>query len=106
MGRLPRYSWLGRRPTGPPTDWLVRVLDLPFREAHHVTGALVGRAVERGCALAELTLEEMRAVEPRITEAVYDVLPVDRAVESRASFGGTAPARVRAAAAAARERFL
>ncbi len=87
-------------------DWLVRALGLPFREAHHVTGALVGRAAERACALAELTLEEMQAVEPRITEAVYEVLSVDAAVQSRTSFGGTAPARVRAAAAAARERFL
>ena len=48
-------------------DWLVRVLGLPFREAHHVTGELVKRAEARGCALAELTLADMRAVEPRIT---------------------------------------
>ncbi len=87
-------------------DWLVRALGLPFREAHHVTGTLVGRATERACALAELTLEEMQAVEPRITEAIFEVLSVDSAVQSRTSFGGTAPARVRAAAAAARERFL
>jgi argininosuccinate lyase len=87
-------------------DWLVRVLDLPFREAHHRTGAIVRRAEELGCDLAELPLAEMQAIEPRISEQVFDVLTVERAVESRTSEGGTAPSRVRAAAAAARERFL
>ena len=87
-------------------DWLVRVLGLPFREAHHVTGTLVARASERGCDLADLTLEEMRAVEPRISEDVYRVLDPGAAVASRGSFGGTAPEQVRAAVAAARERFL
>jgi argininosuccinate lyase len=87
-------------------DWLVRVLDLPFREAHGITGAIVGRAVERGCDLAQLPLAELQAVEPRITEAVFEVLTVERAVESRTSFGGTAPTAVRAAIAAARERYL
>ena len=87
-------------------DWLVRALDLPFREAHHVTGAIVMAAEMRGCGLAELPLTELQAVEPRITEAVYDVLSVEKAVASRTSFGGTAPERVRGAAAAARERYL
>jgi argininosuccinate lyase len=87
-------------------DWLVRAAGLPFREAHHVTGALVKLAVERGCELSELPLDDMQAAEPRITEGVYEVLSVERAVDSRTSFGGTAPANVRAAAAAARERFL
>ncbi len=61
---------------------------------------------EVGCELSELTLDELRAAEPRITEAVYEVLSVERAVDSRTSFGGTAPANVRAAVIAARERFL
>jgi argininosuccinate lyase len=87
-------------------DWLVRVPGLAFRDAHHATGGIVKRAEERGCALADLPLEEMQAVEPRITEAVYEVLDVERAVASRTSLGGTAPERVRAAVAAARERFL
>jgi argininosuccinate lyase len=82
------------------------VLDLPFREAHHRTGAIVRRAEELGCDLAELPLAEMQAIEPRISEQVFDVLTVERAVESRTSEGGTAPSRVRAAVAAARERFL
>ena len=77
-------------------DWLVRQLGLPFREAHHVTGALVKRAEDRGVDLPELTLEEMRAVHDGITAEVYEVLGVDNSVASRASYGGTAPAQVRA----------
>ena len=76
-------------------DWLVRALDLPFREAHHVTGALVARAEARGCDLADLPLADMQQVHPGITEAVFDVLGVDNSVASRTSYGGTAPARVR-----------
>jgi argininosuccinate lyase len=86
-------------------DWLVRVLGLPFREAHHVTGALVKRAEALGKDLADLPLAEMRQVEPRITPAVYEVLSVENSVKSRTSLGGTAPENVRAAAAAARRRF-
>jgi len=77
-------------------DWLVRALGLPFREAHHVTGALVRRAEERGVDLAELSLDEMRAAHPGIVAEVYEVLGVDNSVASRASYGGTAPAQVRA----------
>ncbi|MFQ6018076.1 MAG: argininosuccinate lyase, partial [Kiloniellaceae bacterium] len=87
-------------------DWLVRALGLPFREAHRITGAIVKRAEARGCDLAGLPLAEMQAVEPRITEEVYQVLNVEAAVASRTSLGGTAPDRVHAAAAAARARFL
>jgi argininosuccinate lyase len=87
-------------------DWLVRALDLPFRQAHHVTGQIVWRAEVLGCTLAELPLAELTAIEPAITEAVYDALDVDRSVASRASFGGTAPERVREAIAAARKRYL
>jgi argininosuccinate lyase len=87
-------------------DWLVRVLDMPFRDAHHVTGQLVQLAEKKGCGLAELTLEDMKAVDPRIDQRVYQVLSVEQAVASRGSYGGTAPEQVRAAAARARERFL
>jgi argininosuccinate lyase len=87
-------------------DWLVRVLGLPFRQAHHVTGRVVRLAEERGVRLEELELDALRSVEPRITEAVYEVLTVESSVRSRTSLGGTAPERVREAAAAARGRFL
>jgi len=86
-------------------DWLVRVLGVPFRQAHHITGALVKRAEELGTDLAGLPLRDMQRIEPRITVAVLDVLTVEKSVVSRTSFGGTAPANVAAAAAAARKRF-
>ncbi len=87
-------------------DWLVRELGLPFRRAHHITGAIVKAAEERGCTLADLPLNDMQAIEPLITDAVFDTIALDRSVESRDSYGGTAPSRVRAQIRAARERFL
>ncbi|WP_114965724.1 argininosuccinate lyase [Alkalilacustris brevis] len=86
-------------------DWLVRALGLPFREAHHVTGALVKRAEERKVDLPELTLAEMQAVHPGITQEVFDVLGVHNSVSSRTSYGGTAPAQVRAQIARWKERL-
>jgi argininosuccinate lyase len=86
-------------------DWVVQNLGVPFRRAHHVAGALVKLAEEKGRGLAELGLEEMRAVEPGIGAAVFDVLSVERSVASRRSHGGTAPERVREAVAAWRERL-
>jgi argininosuccinate lyase len=80
-------------------DWLVRVLRMPFRGAHHVTGRLVALAEARGVDLAELSLAEMQSVEPGITAAVFSVLTVEASVASRVSFGGTAPANVAAEAA-------
>ncbi|MGK7654637.1 argininosuccinate lyase [Roseovarius sp. B08] len=76
-------------------DWLVRVLGLPFRDAHHVTGALVAKAEAKGCDLPELSLEEMQSVHGEIDETVYDVLGVHNSVASRTSYGGTAPEQVR-----------
>ena len=87
-------------------DWLVREGGLPFREAHHVTGRVVRLAEDKGVALDALTLDELRAVDERIDQRVYDVLSLDASVASRTSFGGTAPARVREAVAAAREGAL
>ncbi|MCE2563061.1 argininosuccinate lyase [Komagataeibacter sp. FNDCF1] len=79
-------------------DWLVRVLKVPFRTAHHVTGRLVGRAEARGVGLADLTLEEMQAEEPGITADIFSVLTVDSSIASRTSHGGTAAQNVRAQA--------
>ena len=79
-------------------DWLVRELKMPFRDAHHVTGALVKRASAKPCGLEELALAEMQAVEPRIDARVFKVLGVENSVKSRTSYGGTAPGNVRAQA--------
>ncbi|MBX3445246.1 MAG: argininosuccinate lyase [Parvibaculaceae bacterium] len=84
-------------------DWLVRRLGVPFRQAHHVTGALVARAEKKGTDLDGLTLAEMQEVEPGITDEVYSVLGVDNSVASRTSFGGTSPENVRGAAKRWRE---
>ena len=76
-------------------DWLVRTLDLPFRDAHHVTGSLVAMAEQKGCDLPDLSLEDMQSVHEAITADVFDVLGVHNSVASRTSYGGTAPVRVR-----------
>ncbi|MEM7241295.1 MAG: argininosuccinate lyase [Pseudomonadota bacterium] len=75
-------------------DWLVRELGLPFRDAHHVTGALVAMAEKKGCDLPDLSLAHMQSVHADITDAVFDVLGVENSVASRESYGGTAPVRV------------
>jgi len=87
-------------------DWLVRVLRLPFRKAHHVVGRLVKLAEAGGRGLEDLSLADMRAIEPGITQDVYRVLGPANSVRSRTSFGGTAPANVARAVAAARRRYL
>ena len=76
-------------------DWLVRALGLPFREAHHVTGTLVAMAEKQGCDLPDLTLAQMQSVHGGITQDVFGVLGVLNSVNSRTSYGGTAPVRVR-----------
>jgi argininosuccinate lyase len=87
-------------------DWLVRAAGLPFREAHHVTGRVVRLAETKKCDLADLELEDLKAIDARIDRRVYGALAVERSVASRTSPGGTAPANVRRAARDARRRFL
>lgn len=86
-------------------DWVVRVLDVPFRSAHHITGSLVSMAEKKGCDLDGLTLEEMQSVEPRITDDIFSVLSVENSVSSRVSYGGTAPSQVLEQVALARKRI-
>jgi argininosuccinate lyase len=75
-------------------DYLVRALDMPFRQAHHVTGRLVALAEDAGCELADLTLDQMQSVEPRLTNDIFTVLSVEASTRSRQSYGGTSPVRV------------
>ncbi len=77
-------------------DWLGRELNLPFRKAHHVTGAAVKKAEQLGVDLAQLPLSELQSLEPGVTEDVYKVLTAEASCASRQSFGGTAPEQVRA----------
>jgi len=76
-------------------DWLVSALKIPFRDAHHVTGRIVAKAASDGVALHDLPLHALQAIEPRITQDVYEVLSADNSVKSRVSYGGTAPKNVR-----------
>ena len=86
-------------------DWLVRELGLPFREAHHLTGAAVKRAEAMGVGLEQLPLAELQNLEPRVTEAIYSVLSPAASCASRTSYGGTAPSQVRLQIARWKERL-
>ena len=98
LARLRAFAGSGFATATDLADYLVRVLKLPFRTAHHVTGRLVAAAEAKAIDLAGLTLAEMQAVEPGITEEVFSVLTVEASVASRTSYGGTAPANVAAQA--------
>ncbi len=87
-------------------DCLVRVLNIPFRRAHKITGRLVAMADEKNVQLKQLSLGDMQGIEPGITDEVYDVLAPGAALNSRTSYGGTAPGNVKAQIKTAREKFL
>jgi argininosuccinate lyase len=86
-------------------DWLVSALAIPFREAHHITGRIVKLAEENTIALESLTLAQLHAIEPRITQDVFSVLSPEASLARRTSFGGTAPVRVREALASVKARL-
>jgi len=94
VGRMREFAASGYATATDLADWLVRMLKLPFRDAHHVTGRLVAMAEAKGVDLADLPLADMQSVEARITADVFSVLTVDASVASRTCFGGTAPANV------------
>ena len=98
VARMREFAGSGFATATDLADWLVRVLRLPFRTAHHVTGRLVAKAEGKGIDLAGLTLEEMQAEEAGITADVFTVLTVEASVASRLSYGGTAPSNVAAQA--------
>ena len=104
-GAMRRAAGAGFSTATDLADWLVRERDLPFREAHHVTGRVVALAEKEGCELEDLSLADLREVHEAIDEGVFDVLSVEASVSSRTSFGGTAPANVREQAAWWRERL-
>ena len=87
-------------------DYLVREMNIPFRDAHHITGEIVAIADSKKVELSDLKLGDMQVVEPKITNDIYSVLSVEASVNSRTSFGGTAPSNVKKACEQARIRFL
>ena len=86
-------------------DWLVQHLNIPFRNAHHITARIVKLANETKKPLHEMRLADLQSVEPKITSAALSVLTVESSVASRTSLGGTAPANVKKAVAEAKKRF-
>ncbi len=101
--RMRQAAELGYATATDLADWLVTEADIPFREAHHITGAAVKLAEQKGVALDELSLEELTAIDGRIDERVYAALSVEASVAARASYGGTAPEQVKLQIAAARK---
>ncbi len=101
--RMRQAAELGYATATDLADWLVRQADIPFREAHHITGAAVKLAESRGVALDALSLAELQAIDPRIGEGVFAALSVEASVAARNSQGGTAPDQVRQRIAEARE---
>jgi len=99
VDRMREFAASGYATATDLADWLVRVLKLPFRDAHHVTGRLVAMAEAKGVDLADLSLADMQSVEAHINADVFSVLTVEASVASRTCFGGTAPANVAGAAA-------
>ncbi len=92
--RMRQAAELGYATATDLADWLVREADIPFREAHHITGAAVKLAEQNGYALDQLPLEDLKAIDARIDERVFAALSVDASVAARASYGGTAPDEV------------
>ncbi len=100
--RMRQAAELGYATATDLADWLVKEADIPFRQAHHITGAAVKLAEEKGIALDELSLEELQAIDTRIDDRVFSALSVEASVAARASHGGTAPEQVRQRVAEAR----
>lgn len=100
--RMRSAAGLGHATATDLADWLVRAADIPFREAHHITGAAVKLADSKGCTLEDLSLGDLQAIDPRIDDRVREVLTLDASVAARKSFGGTAPDQVRQRVADAR----
>ncbi len=71
-------------------DFLVKDLNIPFRQCHHITGSLVKIAENKGCDLSDLSLKEMQQIEPKISKRIFDILKIENSVSSRKSYGGTA----------------
>ena len=103
--RMRGAAGLGHATATDLADWLVRAADIPFREAHHITGAAVKLADGKGCTLEELSLEDLQGIDARIDDRVRAVLTLDASVAARTSYGGTAPEQVRARIADARQQL-
>ncbi len=107
--RMRQAAELGYATATDLADWLVTEADIPFREAHHITGAVVKLAETEGLSLDQIPLAKLQEIDQRIDERVFAALSVDASVAARSSYGGTAPSQVqsqveRAKAQLAKER--
>ncbi|MDC0886568.1 lyase family protein, partial [Altererythrobacter sp.] len=100
--RMRSAAGLGHATATDLADWLVRQADIPFREAHHITGAAVKLADNKGCTLEDLSLDDLQSIDARLDDRVRAVLTLDASVAARSSYGGTAPDQVKARVAEAR----
>ncbi|MXO56479.1 argininosuccinate lyase [Pontixanthobacter gangjinensis] len=100
--RMRQAAELGYATATDLADWLVTQADIPFREAHHITGAAVKLAESKSIALDALSLVDLQAIDARIDERVFSALSVEASVAARASYGGTAPSQVSKQVAKAR----
>ncbi|MGB7373651.1 argininosuccinate lyase [Pontixanthobacter sp.] len=100
--RMRQAAELGYATATDLADWLVTQADIPFREAHHITGAAVKLAESKDAPLDELSIEELTAIDSRIDGRVYAALSVEASVAARTSYGGTAPDQVRSQVTRAR----
>jgi argininosuccinate lyase len=105
QARMKESAGLGYSTATDLADWLVQNLGIPFRKCHSISGKIVKLAEERKCTLEEIPLEDMQAIEPKITEGIFGVLSVENSVKSRTSFGGTSPANVEKAIKEAKKKY-
>lgn len=105
-GRMSELAAKGFTTATDLADWLVKEINLPFRDAHHATGALVKIAEEKGVGLEDLSIDDMQSVNPDINKSVFDVLGIENSAKSRTSFGGTAPDNVLEQCKAAKKKYL
>ncbi len=104
--RMRRAAGAGYTTATDLADWLVREQNVAFRDSHHIAGQVVKLAEDKGCELEELSPEELSKIDERLTADALGVVTVDASVNSRTSYGGTAPDNVRSQVTAARARFL
>ena len=87
-------------------DYLVTYLNIPFRDAHKITGKIILQAEKKDCSLEDLSLEDLKKIEPKIDINVLKIINLDISISKKTSFGGTSPRLVLKAVADAKKRFL
>ena len=87
-------------------DYLVTYLNIPFRDAHKITGKIILLAEKKNCSLDELSLEDLRSIEPRIDSNIMKSISINSSILKKTSFGGTSTRLVLKAISDAKRRYL